>query len=56
MLREQGVGVETELGEDVGPEVVEQHVAGEREPTHELGALVGAQVDGDRRASRRSPR
>ena len=47
MLREQGLGVEAELGEDVGPEVVEQHVTREREASDELGALVGAQVDGD---------
>ena len=56
MLREQGVGVETELREDAGPEVVEQHVAREREPPHEVGALVGAEVDGDGSLARVHPR
>ena len=56
MLCEEGVGVETELGEDVGPEVVEQHIAGEREPAHEVGAFVGAQVDGDGALPRVDPR
>ena len=47
MLRTQGLGIEAELARDPGPEVVDHHVAREREPPHEVGALVAAEVDRD---------